>query len=176
MKRRLGDMRRGESFESPFGKFYVLKQVKGGALLMNDDQMIGAIAYAKSGTNGYARSTIRELLNDEIRDAFEAFFGPGNLIAKKKNIRTYPGNRKGGEVRDKVRILTMQETMKYMDIISKEFKEYTCFWTMSPNDGSAIYAAAANSWGDVKASENVEIMHRVLPVCIVNSDLVIRED
>ena len=167
----LSEVKVNEKFKTEIGEFIVLEHTEEGTKVITKDLFKEDV---KFGHNcDYKTSTLRELCDGEIYEAFAAVFGADNIVEHEADLTTIDMQQDYGKVNCRVRPLTFDEVRKYNEVLANpELPDW--WWTITPwstpKRGWSYTVAVVASSGDFNCNL-CDNRSGVRPFCILKSNI-----
>ena len=125
----LSEVQQGETFKTGIGTFIVLEQTDGGTKVITKDLFKKFKQFGSS--TDYKGSSLQQLCEGEIYDAFAKAFGAENIIEHEVDLITVDMQQDYGKTNCRVRPLTFDEARKYNEyLVNSELPDW--YWTCTP--------------------------------------------
>ena len=125
----LSEVNVNETFKTVIGEFIVLEHTEDGTKVITKDLFKEHVKFGHSCD--YKTSTLRELCEGDIYEAFAAVFGADNIVEHEADLTTIDMQQDYGKVNCRVRPLTFDEARKYNEaLVNPELSDW--WWTITP--------------------------------------------
>lgn len=168
----LSTLNPGEVFKIGKHDFLVLEQKQGKTVVISKGFMAEAAVFDED-TKDYNKSSIKQLIENEIQPIIEKEVGAENLVKHEVDLTSVDMQNEFGSCNCKVRLITFDEARKYNNLlVNKDLDDY--WWTCTPwstEDRNWKYSIAV-----VSSSGNIRNWvcngsGGVRPLCILESNI-----